>query len=41
MILKEGEREGQDRKIEKEMILLFKLLIDDYMKLCCLYYFLK
>ena len=35
------EREGGGRKIEREreMILIFKFLRDDYLKLYCLYYF--
>ena len=39
----EGEREGGERKIEREreIILLFKLLRDDYLKLYCFYYFFK
>ena len=34
----EGEREGGERNIEREIILLFKILRDDYVKLNCFYY---
>ena len=35
------EREGRERKIEREIIFLFKLLRDDYLKLNCFYYCFK
>ena len=38
---REGERERVERKIEREIILFFKLLRDDYQKLNCFYSFFK
>ena len=49
---REGERESEGvrergrererwREREREMILLFRILRDDYLKLCCFYYFFK
>ena len=40
---REGEREGGERKIEREreITLLFKILRDDNLKLSCFYYFSK
>ena len=35
---RERERESGERKIEREIIFLFKLLRDDYLKLNCFYY---
>ena len=35
------ERERAEREREREIILLFKLLGDDYLKLNCFYYFFK
>ena len=37
----ESEIEGGERKIESKIILLFKLLRDDYLKLNYFYYFFK
>ena len=36
----EGGRE-KDREREREIILLFKVLRDDYLELNCFYYFFK
>ena len=32
---------GREKDRDREIILLFKLLRDDYLKLNCFYYFLK
>ena len=37
----EGEREGGEKDKEREIILLFKLLRDNYLKLYCFYYFFR
>ena len=38
---RDKDRERAEREIEREIILLFKLLRDDYLKVNYLYYFFK
>ena len=38
---REGERGRREKDREREILFLFKLLRDDYLKLNCFYYFFK